>query len=100
MKVYIAGGIENNKDYVKQFNEAEERLVSEGYKVINPIKNQGYTYKELIDLGLYELMHCDAIYMLDGWQQSSGAMLEHTYAVVTGMMVIYEYFSEEAEDEI
>ena len=36
MKIYIAGSITNNPNYLKQFKEAEEKLIAEGHAVINP----------------------------------------------------------------
>ena len=87
MKVYIAGAISNNPDYMKQFAAAEERLKDAGHEVYNPAKNQGYTYKDYIDIGLYELSHCDGIYLLKGYEKSAGAKLEHLYAKTTGMLI-------------
>ena len=88
MKVYIAGKITGNPDYIKQFAEAEEELKASGHTVLNPVKNKGFSYKEYIDMGLCELMKCDGIYLLDGWQESSGARLEFLYAMVTDMVVV------------
>lgn len=87
MKIYIAGAISNNPDYMEQFKAAEERLRAAGYEVFNPARNQGYTYKEYIDIGLFELAHCDSIYLLKGWEESAGATLECKYAETVGLNV-------------
>lgn len=90
MKIYIAGPITNDPNYKERFAKAEQKLIKNGHAVINPVKNLGFTYKEYIDMGLCELMRCDAIYLLDGYVKSDGAMLEYGYALTTKMKIIEE----------
>lgn len=90
MKVYIAGSITNNNYYIEQFSNAEEEILKNGDVPLNPVKNIGFTYKEYIDMGLCELMKCEAIYMLDGYEKSKGALLELEYAKTTKMLIIYQ----------
>ena len=100
MKVYIAGAITNNPDYQEQFGAAEKRLKAQGHDVFNPARNQGYTYREYINMGLFELMHCDAIYLLKGYENSTGATLEHDYARTVGIKIMLEEKPETKVDRL
>ncbi len=95
MKIYISGAITNNPDYEQQFEAAEKAFEAEGLTPVNPAKNNGYDYKSYIDIGLIELMNCEAIYMLPGWQKSTGARLELQYAKAVGLEVIYSQAQQE-----
>lgn len=91
MKIYISGAISKDPDYKKKFAEAEDFLRSLGHVVINPAKNpEGLTYKEYIDLGLHQLSKCDAVYMLEGFRSSNGAIAEWAYANAVGLAINYD----------
>ncbi len=78
MKIYIAGPITGIFNYKENFMAAEEELKAKGHIVLNPsflpdgLKDYMPTCKAMID-------QADALYMLEGYQESKGAMeeLEH-----------------------
>lgn len=87
MRIYIAGKITGYDNYKEDFERAAKRLAELGAEPIIPYEyNEGeLTYKEYIDNGLKLLGECDAIYMLDNWSDSNGAILEYMYACTIGI---------------
>lgn len=90
MKVFISGAISGDPNYESRFNEMEAFLKRRGFGVINPIENEGFSYKEYIDMALFKLMQCDVVVHLDTWASSPGARLEHHYAELIGLPIWYE----------
>lgn len=94
MKVYISGPMEGVEDYLGNFREAEENLLKLGHVVVNParldkvVKGYGIIREDYLELDLELLKWCDAIVMLDGWQQSRGCNREYGYAVGTKKQII------------
>lgn len=95
-RVYISGRISglSRQDYLAQFERAESKLKSLGYKVCNPTKALpcrflwiykllGYKLTLIYDLWL--LSRCDKICMLSGSENSKGAFLEKVAAETFGM---------------
>lgn len=101
---YISGPITNNQNYRRQFFEAEKHLESKGETVLNPVKlglmlelqDCDPSWEDYMKLDLTVLIHCDGIYMLQGWQSSKGATLEHHIAKELGLKITYQ----EGPDEL
>lgn len=94
MKVYISGPMEGVKDYLDDFQVVEEALMELGDVVVNPakldkaVKGRGISREDYLELDLELLKWCDAIVMLNGWQQSRGCNREYGYAVAAGKSII------------
>lgn len=99
MKIYIAGAITNNPTYKEDFKKAEEFIRSTGHRPFNPVLPEGSSYQFYIDRGLQELSKCDAIYMLENFEQSKGARLELRYAATVGLK-IFDEIDPGVEDEL
>lgn len=94
MRIYISGQISGLPlDEVKaKFQDAENRIVEHGDEAVNPLKNgipdnEAWEVHMAADIVL--LLHCDAIYMLPGWESSKGATLEKNIAERTGKKIIH-----------
>ncbi len=95
MKIYISGKISGTDDYMEKFQEAEEHLLAEGYKVFNPARinsmmPDGTTYEEYMKVSFCLLDMADAIYMMSGWGASNGAIRELHYANAMRKKVYFE----------
>ena len=101
--IYISGKVTNlcEEATEKRFKEAEEYLRSKGHTVIDPVDliNSLIKAKEIDKDDRNDIMrylisvmviHCDTIYMLDGWQDSEGANQELKVARAMNFEVIFE----------
>ena len=95
MRIYISGPITGATDYMERFAAAEEKLTNSGYVCVNPAKvNAGLpedtTHEEYMRISICMMQMCEAIYVLEGWQNSEGCTEEITTAIHREMMIIFE----------
>ena len=94
MRIYISGPMTGVDNYEDNFERAEKYLIALGYEVINPSKVDAslpqMNYFEYLDIDLYLLSKCQAIYMLNGWNNSNGAKEELKTALLQGIDVYLE----------
>lgn len=93
MLLYLAGPMTGVEDYnVPAFDQAHLALRNAGYAVHSPAdmtRRYGTErpYGFYLKAGLYRLLECDGLALLDGWPRSNGARLEVTVAKAVGMPV-------------
>lgn len=90
-KLYISGPMtgRENLNYAG-FAMADMALRYAGYEVVNPWffeANHGKTWAECLRYDLTRMFECDAVAVLDDWQESDGANLEVYNAVQVEMTV-------------
>lgn len=93
--IYISGGITGITNYMWWFANAEKKLKEMGYmQIINPAKVScalpTLSHSEYMTVCMALLSLCDSIYMLKGYEDSKGAMMELEYAKKHGYKVVYE----------
>lgn len=95
MRVYISGPITNNKNFKTNFKRAEQWLKLQGHEPINPSAvaevlpaSLNYNHYMTIDAAL--LTTAEAIFLLEGWQDSPGAVEEYRLAAGTNKKVLFE----------
>ena len=102
MKIYISGPVTGTNDYIERFAKTEKHLSSSFGKIeiFNPVRYIINTLRKPEEIGwpfimsilLDELRYGNFthIYLMQGWQNSSGAVIEQCYAKRLGMEFIYE----------
>lgn len=89
--VYIAGAITDDPEYKTKFRKAQKKLQKAGFKVFNPATfPEGLEYEAYIRISRAILREVDNIYMLKGWEDSVGAVIEFEYATSLGKGVFME----------
>ena len=95
MKVYISGPITGHDYYMERFEEAEQEIrnkFGDNIEVVNPAKISSVLpcmkWKQYMDICLTILPMCDYIYMMEGWEHSTGACIEYGYALASDISII------------
>jgi len=93
VRIYIAGPMTGLPDHnFPAFFAAARRLRAAGHGVCCPADNGapqgGKPWSHYMRCDLLDLLTCDAVATLDGWQQSRGASLEVFLACQLDMTVL------------
>ena len=99
-KIYISGAISHHdlEERKIAFKVAAEFCELCGFESVNPFDNplwqsgvgEKSSWRAHMRADLQMLLACDAICMMDGWEESKGAKLEHDIASTCGLTVYYE----------
>lgn len=111
MRVYISGKIGEytpSAEVLDKFARAEKMLKAKGYATFNPTtsgfgkmadllvekaKAEGVEttwYAEIMKLDIEALSFCNAIYMLEDWEQSNGAKVELSFAMAISIRILWQ----------
>ena len=87
---YISGPMSGRKDHnFPAFYAAEEKLRSLGMRPINPARNPAQPdWAAYMRYDLRQILECDTIVMLPGWEKSTGAKVEFLVANAIGLRVL------------
>lgn len=98
--VYISGPMKGMPDRNREAFAAAERILrARGYATINPHdlsperipgELDADYYERCMDIDLAALERVDAIFLLPGWQSSSGALREYARAREIGLEVLHQ----------
>lgn len=91
MKLYLAGPMTGLPEFnYPLFRYTAELLTNLGYEVEDPSTNVNPTpddYHGWLREGLAQLIRCDGVALLPGWEASGGARLEVNVGATLGMQV-------------
>lgn len=94
-RVYLSAPISGYdlEERRETFMKMEVNLRGRGYDTFNPMGDhwkEGVTTYDYMKKDLKELLECDAILLMEGWQRSAGCKCELEVAVSIGIDVWFE----------
>ena len=95
--IYIAGAISGTNDYMERFKNAENVIRKSGRVPINPtiiskpLLEANANHQQFMSVTIELLECCNGIYLLNGWERSTGAKEELMYALANN----YNIYTEE-----
>ena len=92
--IYIAGPMTGIDQFNKPEFDAAHVKLAESWVVINPARNFGgdqtLEHSQYMRYSIHQLLISDAVYMLAGWMESTGARVEYEVALSLGLEVHFE----------
>lgn len=94
-RCYIAGPVTGlpEKVYQANFRRAEIALTILGYEPVNPVTlphDHDKSWQSYMREAITEMLTCDVLYVLTGWEDSKGASAEVALARALGMNIIFQ----------
>lgn len=90
-RTYLAGPMSGLPELnFPAFFAQAAKLRAQGHEVVNPAEintDHSMSWAQCMRADIAELVKCDAVALLPGWQQSEGATLEHHIAQRLGMHI-------------
>lgn len=89
MVVLLSGPISGVPLVEDRFGKVERNLVAQGFQVLNPAGlPAGLPERTYMDICCAYLRAADAVYMLEGWSRSEGAIAERALAAKLGLRIM------------
>lgn len=101
--IYVSGPITATekrpdiKHNISRMNEVSLSLFLKGYSVICPVTTwftdpgkYGKEWSDIMEVDLEILSRCDIMYMVRGWKDSKGSVIEWQYAQRQKIQIAYE----------
>lgn len=91
-RIYLSGPMSGIPEHnFPAFNREAKRLRLLGFDVVNPVDTNpepGKAWHDCLRADLVQMLSCDTIALLPGWERSSGANLELHVAHRVGMAIV------------
>ena len=106
MIIYVSGKYTGDtEENIFKAQNVASKLFEAGHTPVIPhsmyggMERYGISYDTFMEADIRLMVRCDAILMMDEWQQSDGAKRERQIAMLVGMDILFEctFFKEECE---